>query len=61
MKICLGIKPINIYMNNKKVNINPKIESTELEDLVFRSTTIGMEQMAKAMVRLTLHLMLRNQ
>ena len=44
MKICLGIKPINIYMNNKKVNINPKIESIELEDLVFRSTTIGMNQ-----------------
>ena len=43
MKLYLGTKLVNIYMNNKNIDINPKIESTELEGLVFRSTTIGMD------------------
>ena len=41
MKLYLGTKLVNIYMDNKNIDINPKIESTELEGLVFRSTTIG--------------------
>ena len=43
MKLYLGTKLVNIYMNNKKIDINPKTESKELDGLVFRSTTIGME------------------
>ena len=43
MKLYLGTKLVNIYMDNKNIDINPKIESTELEGLVFRSTTIGMD------------------